>query len=126
MTENLEIKRRLFRDLERHRRPGTITSSNTSGIPIARIAAGFSGDFRAHFLGTHFFNPPRYLKLLEIIPTPDTDPELTRFMTRFGADRLGKGVVVCKDVPNFIANRIGVYALARTLLSALQAGLSVE
>src|SRR5439155_24061778 len=126
VTEDREIKRALYRQVEPHRKPGTVVSSNTSGISISSLAEGASDDFRAHFLGTHFFNPPRYLKLLEIIPTPDADPELTRFMTRFGADRLGKGVVVCKDTPNFIANRIGVYSMARTLLSALQAGLSVE
>ena len=91
--------------IEEVRKPGSIISSNTSGIPIGQIADGRSDDFRSHFLGTHFFNPPRYLKLLEIIPTADTAPEVLDFMVDFGRDVLGKGVVICKDTPNFIGNR---------------------
>ncbi|MCP4420923.1 MAG: 3-hydroxyacyl-CoA dehydrogenase/enoyl-CoA hydratase family protein, partial [Chloroflexi bacterium] len=105
IIEQLEPKKKLMERIEAIRKPGSIISSNTSGIPINEIANGRSDDFRAHFLGTHFFNPPRYLKLLEIIPTPDTAPEVVDFMVRFGGETLGKGVVVCKDTPNFIANR---------------------
>ena len=107
IVESLEPKRELVARIDRLRKPGSIVSSNTSGIPIAKIAEGASDDFRAHFLGTHFFNPPRYMKLLEVIPTADTDPRITEFMQTFGEDRLGKGVVICKDTPNFIGNRYG-------------------
>lgn len=105
IIEKLPIKQSLMEKIDAVRRPGTIVTSNTSGLSIAAIAEGRSEDFRKHFLGTHFFNPPRYLKLLEIIPGPDTDPALVDFMTDFGTDRLGKGCVLCKDTPNFIANR---------------------
>jgi 3-hydroxyacyl-CoA dehydrogenase len=111
--------------LEEVRKPGSIISSNTSGIPINEIAAGRSDDFRAHFLGTHFFNPPRYLKLLEVIPTPDTDPAVLDFMVAFGRDVLGKGVVVCKDTPNFIANRFISVTGSHTLEYALQNGYAI-
>jgi 3-hydroxyacyl-CoA dehydrogenase len=103
-----------------------VVSSNTSGIPIHSLAQGFSDDFRKHFLGTHFFNPPRYLKLLEIIPTPDTDPDLTRFLIRFGEDQLGKGVVLCKDTPNFIGNRIATQGICVLLKAMMDEGLTVE
>jgi len=103
------------------RRPGTIVSSNTSGIPIAALAEGRSEDFRRHLLGTHFFNPPRYLRLLEVIPTADTDKAVVERITRFADHRLGKGVVVAKDRPNFIANHIGVYGVAQ-VLRALESG----
>ena len=109
VTENLEIKRTLFGKVEKLRKPGSIISTNTSGIPLAQIAEGFSDDFRKHFLGTHFFNPPRYLHLLEVIPGPATDPEILAFVSSYGDKRLGKGVVPCKDTPNFIANRIGSF-----------------
>ena len=105
IIEQLAPKQALMARIEAIRKPGSIVTSNTSGIPINEIANGRSDDFRAHFLGTHFFNPPRYLKLLEIIPTPDTDPDVVDFMVQFGSETLGKGVVVCKDTPNFIANR---------------------
>ena len=105
IIEQLAPKRALMERIEAVRKPGSIISSNTSGIPINEIANGRSADFKMHFLGTHFFNPPRYLKLLEIIPTPDTAPKVIEFMTQFGSETLGKGVVVCKDTPNFIANR---------------------
>jgi 3-hydroxyacyl-CoA dehydrogenase len=105
IIEQLAPKQALMERIEAVRKPGSIISSNTSGIPISQIADGRSPDFRAHFLGTHFFNPPRYLKLLEIIPTADTSPEALDYMVRFGSEVLGKGVVVCKDTPNFIANR---------------------
>ena len=115
VVERLDIKQQLLARVDAKRRPGSIVSSNTSGIPIAAIAAGRSDDFRKHWLGTHFFNPPRYLRLLEIIPTPETDPAVVAAMTRFGDHILGKGVVVAKDTPNFIANHIGLYGVAQTL-----------
>jgi 3-hydroxyacyl-CoA dehydrogenase len=105
IIEQLVPKQQLMERLEAVRKPGSVISSNTSGIPIHQIAAGRSDEFQAHFLGTHFFNPPRYLKLLEVIPTDDTAPEVVDFMVTFGRDVLGKGVVVCKDTPNFIGNR---------------------
>jgi 3-hydroxyacyl-CoA dehydrogenase len=105
IVEQLAPKQELMAKVEALRKPGSIISSNTSGIPINEIADGRSDDFKAHFLGTHFFNPPRYLKLLEIIPTPDTSSAVLDYMVQFGRDVLGKGVVVCKDTPNFIANR---------------------
>jgi 3-hydroxyacyl-CoA dehydrogenase len=105
IVEQLAPKQALMARIEAVRKPGSIISSNTSGIPIGQIADGRSPDFRAHFLGSHFFNPPRYLKLLEVIPTADTSPQVLDFMVKFGSEVLGKGVVVCKDTPNFIANR---------------------
>ncbi len=126
IVEQLEPKRALMERIERVRRPGSIVSSNTSGIPIAAIAAGRSEEFRAHFLGTHFFNPPRYLYLLELIPTPDTLPEVVEAMRAFAEERLGKGVVVAKDRPNFIGNRIFTYAGQVTVGYALANGYSVE
>lgn len=106
IIENLEIKRKLMQRIDSVRQPNTIVTTNTSGIPVASIAEGLSEGFRQHFLGTHFFNPPRYLKLLEIIPTPDTLPEVVDFISHFGEFRLGKGIVPAKDTPNFIANRL--------------------
>ena len=115
VVERLEIKQQLLAKVDGKRRQGSIVSSNTSGIPIAAIAEGRSEDLRRHWLGTHFFNPPRYLRLLEIIPTADTDPAVVAAMVRFGDHVLGKGVVIAKDTPNFIANHIGLYGVARTL-----------
>jgi 3-hydroxyacyl-CoA dehydrogenase len=126
VTERLEIKRALYEQIEQHRKPGTIVSSNTSGIPIHRIAEGFSPDFQEHFLGTHFFNPPRYMKLLEIIPTLSTDPSLAGFMSEFAEEDLGKGVVLCKDTPNFIGNRIGTYGACYALKAMMEADLTIE
>ncbi|WP_374686787.1 3-hydroxyacyl-CoA dehydrogenase NAD-binding domain-containing protein [Promineifilum sp.] len=125
IVEQLEPKQALMARLEAIRKPNAIVSSNTSGIPIGQIAAGRSAEFRAHFLGTHFFNPPRYLKLLEIIPTDDTAPEVTEFMKRFGSEVLGKGVVVCKDTPNFIGNRFFAVASSYGLEHALEQGYSI-
>ncbi|MEF2290408.1 3-hydroxyacyl-CoA dehydrogenase/enoyl-CoA hydratase family protein [Virgibacillus dokdonensis] len=125
VVENLEIKRKVFANVEQYRKPGTIVSSNTSGISIEAMSSECSKDFRKHFLGTHFFNPPRYLKLLEVIPTKDTDPEVLSFMKQFGEDILGKGVVEAKDTPNFIANRIGTYGLLITVQEMLRGGYSV-
>lgn len=110
IVENLEIKRALLARVDAVRKPDSIVSTNTSGIPIAAMAMNCSASFQQHFLGTHFFNPPRYLKLLEVIPSPRTAPEILEFVTQFCETTLGKGVVQCKDRPNFIANRIGTYA----------------
>jgi len=125
VIEQLAPKQALMARVEALRKPGSIVSSNTSGIPIHLIAEGRSDDFKRHFLGTHFFNPPRYLKLLEVIPTADTAPEVVAFMTAFGRDVLGKGVVVCKDTPNFIGNRFFTIAGAYALEAALSGGYTV-
>jgi len=106
IVENLKIKVDLMTRIDEVRKPTAIVSTNTSGIPVKDIAAGLSKGFKQHFLGTHFFNPPRYLKLLEVIPTADTSKEVTEFISHFGEHRLGKGIVLCKDTPNFIGNRI--------------------
>jgi 3-hydroxyacyl-CoA dehydrogenase len=126
VVERLDIKRELFKKVESVRKPGTIVSTNTSGIRISEIAEGFSDDFRKHFLGTHFFNPPRYMKLLEIIPTSDTSQEVIERISEFGERVLGKGIVYCKDTPNFIANRIGVFAVMYVLHYMLQNGFTIE
>jgi 3-hydroxyacyl-CoA dehydrogenase len=106
IVENLKIKVELMTRIDEIRKPNAIVSTNTSGIPVKDIADGRSKEFKKHFLGTHFFNPPRYLKLLEIIPTADTSKEVVEFISHFGEYRLGKGVVLCKDTPNFIGNRM--------------------
>ena len=121
VVERLDIKQSLFARVETHRRADAIVSSNTSGIPIAALADGRSEAFRKHFLGTHFFNPPRYLKLLELIPTPDTDPAVLEFVTNFADHHLGKGVVVAKDTPNFIANHLGLFGVVQ-IFRAMAAG----
>ncbi|PWH16629.1 MAG: 3-hydroxyacyl-CoA dehydrogenase [Anaerolineae bacterium] len=126
VVENLNIKRGLMERIEAARKPGSIVSSNTSGIPLREIAAGRGEDFRKHFLGTHFFNPPRYLKLLEIIPTEDTLPEVVAFMAHFGEYRLGKGIVLCKDTPNFIGNRVAFGTGAFALHYILENGYTVD
>src|SRR5215467_1367607 len=109
VAENLEIKRTILGKVAELRAHGTILSTNTSGIPLARISEGFSGELRRHFLGTHFFNPPRYLHLVEVIPGAETEPAVLDFVSHFCDVHLGKGVVRCKDTPNFIANRIGSF-----------------
>ncbi|MGI9065632.1 MAG: 3-hydroxyacyl-CoA dehydrogenase/enoyl-CoA hydratase family protein [Pyrinomonadaceae bacterium] len=126
VVENLEIKRGLFELVEQHRRPASIIGSNTSGIPIRQLADGRSEDFRAHFLGVHFFNPPRYLHLVEIIRTEWTKPEVSCFLYGFLDQRLGKGVVSAKDQPNFIANRIGTFGSMVTIKTMLEDGYSIE
>jgi 3-hydroxyacyl-CoA dehydrogenase len=126
IVENLDIKRKLFERVERFRKPGSVVASNTSGIPIRQIAEGFSEDFRAHFLGTHFFNPPRYLHLVELIRTEWTRPEVSCAVYGFLDKRLGKGVVVAKDRPNFIANRIGTYGALVTLRTLSEDGYTIE
>ncbi|KEP28186.1 3-hydroxyacyl-CoA dehydrogenase/enoyl-CoA hydratase family protein [Bacillus zhangzhouensis] len=120
VTEKLSIKKHVFSLIDEHRKEGSIVSSNTSGISVEKMAEGRSEDFKRHFLGTHFFNPARYLKLLEIIPIQETDPEVLTFMKTFGEDVLGKGVVEAKDTPNFIANRIGTYGLLVTVREMLE------
>src|ERR1700733_12738736 len=126
VTENLEIKRALWKKVEALCRPDAILSTNTSGIPLHRIAEGFSDGFRRRFLGTHFFNPPRYLHLLEVIPGPATDPSLLEFVGGFADRRLGKGVVPCKDTPNFIGNRIGFFFLGTLAKIAVEGDYTVE
>lgn len=126
VVENLKVKKEVLAKVEAFRRPGSIVSSNTSGISITAMAEGRSDDFRRHFLGTHFFNPPRYMKLLEIIPHGETDPEVTRFMKDFAERVLGKGVVLCKDTVNFVANRIGTYGLMVTVDEMLKGGYGVD
>src|SRR5207245_6171817 len=121
VVEQLDVKRSLLERVEAVRRPGTIVSSNTSGIPISALGEGRSADFRRHWLGTHFFNPPRYLRLVEIIPTAETDRAIVARISRFADLRLGKGVVVAKDTPNFIANHIGLYGVVQ-VLRALESG----
>jgi len=125
VVENLDIKQKLMERLESEIRPDTVVSTNTSGLPIHAIAQGRSDSFRQKFLGTHFFNPPRYLKLLEVIPTTDTDPQVLERVKWFGELHLGKGVVVAKDTPNFIANRIGMY-VTMLGLRALSQGYTIE
>jgi 3-hydroxyacyl-CoA dehydrogenase len=126
VVENLDLKRDLYNRVERHRKPGTIVSSNTSGIPIRELGAGMPEDFRRHFLGTHFFNPPRYLKLLEIIPTADTLSEAAKALADFCDRRLGKGIVYAKDTPNFIANRIATFSSLNTIRLMMEGGYTIE
>lgn len=126
IIEKLDIKRELMERIDKVRRPGSIISTNTSGIPVHEIAAGRSTGFREHFLGTHFFNPPRYLKLLELIPTEDTAPAVLDRVREFAEQRLGKGVVIAKDTPNFIANRLGSVSGAFLMDYVLREGYSVE
>ncbi|MBD2094122.1 enoyl-CoA hydratase/isomerase family protein [Trichocoleus sp. FACHB-591] len=126
VVENLDIKQQLMQRLEAVMRSDAVISTNTSGLPIHAIAEGRSASFRQRFLGTHFFNPPRYLKLLEIIPTPETDPQVVARMRWFGETRLGKGVVIAKDTPNFIANRIGMYATMQGLRAWTEQGYIIE
>lgn len=126
VTEDLEVKRALLKRVESVRSPHALVSSNTSGISIAAIAQGFSEDFRRHWLGTHFFNPPRYMKLLEVIPTADTLPEAVQTVSHFGGVVLGKGIVTARDTPNFIANRIGTFVTLNVMRIMQQDGYSIE
>src|SRR6058998_312005 len=126
VVENLDIKRALLKRVEAARKPGTIITTNTSGLPVAKIAEGFSDDFRRCWFGTHFFNPPRYMRLLEIIPTAETDRALLDAITWFADVRLGKGVVLAKDTPNFIANRIGTFSVLNVMRLMQQMDLSIE
>lgn len=126
IVERLDIKRSLFERVDKYRRPGSIVSSNTSGISIRAMSEGMSEDFRKHFLGTHFFNPPRYMKLLEIIDTPETLPEVTAFMASFCEKELGKGVAYAKDTPNFIANRVGTFGMMYSMRVMWEDGYTIE
>lgn len=126
VVERLDIKKLIYDKVEQYRKAGTFVTSNTSGIPIHLMAEGRSEDFQAYFCGTHFFNPPRYLRLLEIIPGPKTKPEVVDFMIHYGDLYLGKQTVLCKDTPAFIANRLGIYAMVQTIRAAAEMGLTVE
>ncbi len=126
VVENLDVKKIVYAEVEKHRTPGTLITSNTSGIPIHLMAEGRSDDFQKHFCGTHFFNPPRYLKLLEIIPTTQTDPEVTKFLMLYGDLFLGKTTVLCKDTPAFIGNRVGIYGLLKVIDSMRKFDLNVD
>ena len=126
VVENLDIKKKVYDQVEKYRKPGTLVTSNTSGIPIHLMAEGRSEDFKTNFCGSHFFNPPRYLKLLEIIPTPHTSPEVVSFLMEYGEQYLGKTTVLCKDTPAFIANRVGVFGIMSLLHLVEKMGLTVE
>ncbi|MCK8492256.1 3-hydroxyacyl-CoA dehydrogenase/enoyl-CoA hydratase family protein [Spirosoma sp. RP8] len=126
VVERLDVKRSVYERVEQFRKPGTLITSNTSGIPMHLLTEGRSEDFRRNFCGTHFFNPPRYLRLLEIIPGPDTDPAVIDFLMNYGDLYLGKTTVLCKDTPGFIANRLGIQSLIQTIRVAEELGLTVE
>jgi 3-hydroxyacyl-CoA dehydrogenase len=126
VVERLDIKKQVYEKVEQFRKPGTLITSNTSGIPIHMLSEGRSEDFKKHFCGTHFFNPPRYLRLLEIIPTPSTDPAIVDFLMAYGDKYLGKQTVLCKDTPAFIANRIGVFSIMAILKIKDQLGLTID
>lgn len=126
VVENLDLKRALLRKVEALRRPGTIITTNTSGLPVAKIAEGFSDDFRRNWFGTHFFNPPRYMRLLELIPTPETDRTALDTIAHFCDTRLGKGIVSAKDTPNFIGNRIGIFSMLNVMRIMQAMDLTIE
>ncbi|MFT7667234.1 MAG: 3-hydroxyacyl-CoA dehydrogenase, partial [Patiriisocius sp.] len=126
VVERLDIKQKVFENLEKHRTPGTLITSNTSGIPIQFMSEGRSEDFQKHFCGTHFFNPPRYLKLFEIIPGPKTDPEVLDFFNSYGEQFLGKTSVIAKDTPAFIGNRIGIFSIMSLFHTVKEMGLTIE
>jgi 3-hydroxyacyl-CoA dehydrogenase len=126
VVENLEIKRSLLKKVEAIRKPGTIITTNTSGLPVGTIAEGFSDEFRRAWFGTHFFNPPRYMRLLEIIPTPESDQSAIDAINHFCDVRLGKGVVIAKDTPNFIGNRIGTFSVLNVMRLMQEMGLTIE
>ncbi len=126
VAENLEIKRSLLARVAQFRKPGAIVTTNTSGLPVHLIAEGLPEELQQHWAGTHFFNPPRYLKLVEVIPGPKTAPAVVETLTDFCDSRLGKGVVVAKDTPNFIANRIGTFSMLNALRVMSELGMTVE
>ena len=126
VVERLDIKQSVFTEVEKYRKPGTLITSNTSGIPIHMMTEGRSDDFKKHFCGTHFFNPPRYLRLLEIIPTPHTNPEVVDFLMHYGDLTLGKTTVLCKDTPAFIANRVGVFGMMSIMKAMEKLQLTVD
>src|SRR5579871_1677813 len=126
VVESLEIKRALLRKVEAIRKPGTIITTNTSGLPVGKIAEEFSDDFRRAWFGTHFFNPPRYMRLLELIPTPEADRAAIDAIAHFCDVRLGKGVVIAKDTPSFIGNRIGTFSVLNVMRLMQEMGLTIE
>src|SRR5580693_2104165 len=126
VVENLELKRALLRKIEAVRKPGTIVTTNTSGLPVGKISEGFSEDFRRSWFGTHFFNPPRYMRLLELIPTPEADRAAIDAVSHFCDVHLGKGVVLAKDTPNFIGNRIGTFSVLNVMRLMQEMDLSIE
>jgi 3-hydroxyacyl-CoA dehydrogenase len=126
VVENLELKRALLRKVEAIRKPGTIVTTNTSGLPVGKISEGFSDDFRRSWFGTHFFNPPRYMRLLELIPTPEADPAAIEAVSHFCDVHLGKGVVLAKDTPNFIGNRIGTFSVLNVMRLMQEMDLTIE
>jgi 3-hydroxyacyl-CoA dehydrogenase len=126
VIENFDAKRKILARVNELRRPGTLITTNTSGLPVAKLAEGMSDDFRKHWLGTHFFNPPRHMRLVELIPTPDSDPRIVGFVDEFCNRRLGKVVVYAKDRPNFIANRIFLFSVMHTLRAMREHGLTIE
>ena len=126
VVERLDIKKQVFENIEKHRKPGTLITSNTSGIPIHFMSEGRSEDFQKHFCGTHFFNPARYLKLFEIIPGPKTDSEVLTLLNGYGEQFLGKTSVVAKDTPAFIGNRIGIFSIMSLFHAVKDLGMTVE
>ena len=126
VVENLDLKRALLKKVEAIRKPGTIITTNTSGLPVGKIAEGFSDDFRRSWFGTHFFNPPRYMRLLELIPTPEADRTLIDSVSHFCDVSLGKGVVLAKDTPNFIGNRIGTFSVLNVMRLMQEMDLTIE
>src|SRR6516164_4781633 len=126
VAENPQIKRHLLEKVDTARRPGGLVTTNTSDLSVSMLAEGRSEDFRRHWFGTHFFNPPRYMRLLEIIPTPDTDRTALTEFERFAEITLGKGLVHAKDTPNFIANRIGLFAAFKTIQLMQAGGFTIE
>ena len=126
VVERLEIKQAIFTEVEKYRKPGTLITSNTSGIPIYKMAEGRTDDFKKHFCGTHFFNPPRYLRLLEIIPTQFTDVDVVNFLMEYGSLQLGKTTVLCKDTPAFIANRVGVFGIMSIMNTMEKLQLNID
>src|SRR5271168_3822338 len=126
VVENLDLKRALLRKVEAIRKPDTVITTNTSGLPVGKIAEGFSEDFRRAWFGTHFFNPPRYMRLLELIPTPEADRAAIEAIAHFCDTRLGKGVVFAKDTPNFIGNRIGTFSVLNVMRLMQEMNLSIE
>ena len=126
VAENLEIKRGLLANVAQFRKPGSIVTTNTSGLPVHLIAEGLPEEFQQHWAGTHFFNPPRYMKLVEVIPGPKTSPEVLNTLSDFCDRQLGKGVVLAKDTPNFIANRIGTFSMLNALRLMQSLGMTIE
>src|SRR5271165_5772234 len=126
VIEDLDLKRELLRKVDAIRKPGTMITTNTSGLPVGKIAEGFSEDFRRSWFGTHFFNPPRYMRLLELIPTPEADRAAMDAVAHFCDVQLGKGVVWAKDTPNFIGNRIGTFSVLNVMRLMQEMDLTIE